>query len=204
LVGYSWINGGGLWSVDAGLTNPKDNPFAYEGLPTSFPHYKAIAAFEARLARVRGQAQTKGFLNTGLRLRDLELLQPSPMPTVNVVLLPVEPLGVTSETEAMPALLTSVWKKADDSGQTDEVAVAMVNHSSQNLTNVSFTFDPASYGMCSSPADCSQATFKVYETDMDNPASESLILTFSGTLTTSLPGGVPSEDARFFRVVRQP
>jgi hypothetical protein len=204
LVAYSWINGGPLFSVDTGFAEPQDNPFSFEVPPSLInPHYLAITDFEARLARVRGQSQTRGFLNTGLRLRDLEFLEPEDE-TVDVIL-PFVPGLVGSEgSQEVPALLSSVWKKADDSGQTDEVAVAMINHSSQNLSNVAFTFDPAAYGMCSSPTDCSAATFHVYETDLDNPAVESLILTFSGTLTTGLPGGVDSEDARYFRIVRVP
>lgn len=96
----------------------------------------------------------------------------------------------------MPSLFSSVWKKADDAGETGEVAIAMINHSSQDLPNVAFTFDPAAYGMSST------ATLFVYETDLDSPTVESLILTFSGPLTTGLPGGVDSEDARYFRIVR--
>jgi hypothetical protein len=182
--------------VDTGFTSPKTLPFSFEVVPPSYPDYAAIADFEARVARLRGQPQTKGFLNTGLRLRDLEFLQPSPMPTVDVSLLGSGALSVVDEIEAMPSLISSVWKKPDETcTTTKEVGVAMVNHSDADLPSVSFTFDPAAYGMRTT------APLTVYETDADNPTVELPILTFTGVLTTALPGGVESEDVRFFRIV---
>jgi hypothetical protein len=193
-VAYAWINGTPIWTLDMGMANPKDLKFAYEVAPGTHPHYTAIAAFEGRVARMRGQAQTKGFLNTGVRLRDLAITTPNPMPTVNVNLLGVDTL-TGGEVQTVPSLMTSVWKKADDVGQfVDEVAVVFVNHSASNLNGISFTFDPAAYGM--NPA----ATLKIYETDADTPTVETPILTFTGSLTTGLPGGVASEDVRFFRI----
>jgi hypothetical protein len=111
LVASSWINGAPIWTVDTGFVNPNEDKFSFEVVPPAYPEYAAITDFEARVARLRGQPQTRGFLNTGLRLRDLEFLQPSPMPTVDVSLLGSGALSVVDEIEAMPSLISSVWKK---------------------------------------------------------------------------------------------
>ncbi|MEM7309237.1 MAG: DUF6259 domain-containing protein [Planctomycetota bacterium] len=151
-MAYGWVNGCPIWSPDPALTNPRIKEYSYElvesnyGLPAgTFDELRAVCAFGAELARVRGFTEAAPFLTTGRRVRDLADFATTPA-TKDVVLMEIyNPYAPTTnlgpETEAFPTTLHGVWSD-DDSGY---VGIALANYTDAS-SSANFTFDPAAYG----------------------------------------------------------